>query len=436
MQPVEPSDNLFVAGLPPETTEDSIWTVFGQYGTVVSVKILPASGKPDAAALVRMGDVAQATWLVDNLNGNCPLGMSVPLAVRYADNRTAKNKALGLPPPAHHMGAAPPVPYNLGPGEIPTGQMIQGRVKAWYEEKGYGFLTPEGGGPDIFIHRSGLSDGMALTQGAPVMFEAQWDNGKAKYMATSCTGASEAAASGGMGGSQEPTDNLFIAGLPFDITEEALAGIIGQYGSVTQCKLLPQNSKPDRAALCRMGDVSQAKWLVDNVNGNIPVGMTVPLTIRFAESKQDKGGKGGGGGYSKGYDDWGGGGKGYGGKGYDSWGGGGKGYGGGGYSSGYGGGGYGKGGGKGFGYGGGYGKDKGSYGKADSYGSDRYAPYDGKGKGKAPSKNPGHEAWALSQMEKAGISQQTDQSSMIAGLSAFADAGNPDMAPGVLASFV
>jgi len=297
-QPVEPTDNLFIAGLPVDATEDSLWQIFGQYGTVTSVKVLPSQGKPDSAALVRMSDVGQATWLVENLNGNCPLGMSVPLTVRYADNRTARNKAMGLPPPAQGGGyGGPPASYGGGSnGEIPVGQMLQGRVKAWYEEKGYGFLTPEGGGPDIFIHRSGLSDGTVLMQGASVMFEAQWDSMKAKYMATKCMGggdASQAGAApysgGGGGGSGEPCDNLFIAGLPYDITEEQLAGVIGQYGKVLQCRLLRPNSRPDRAALCRMGDVSQAQWLVDNMNGNVLAGLCEPVKIRFAESKAKAG---------------------------------------------------------------------------------------------------------------------------------------------------
>merc|ERR1719236_314330 len=45
-----PSENLYMKGLPPETTDDMLRGVFGQYGTVQSTKVLPSSeGKSGAA---------------------------------------------------------------------------------------------------------------------------------------------------------------------------------------------------------------------------------------------------------------------------------------------------------------------------------------------------------------------------------------------------
>lgn len=34
---------------------------------------------------------------------------------------------------------------------------MKGTVKFYNEEKGYGFITPEGNAKDIFVHASGLS---------------------------------------------------------------------------------------------------------------------------------------------------------------------------------------------------------------------------------------------------------------------------------------
>jgi cold shock protein len=36
--------------------------------------------------------------------------------------------------------------------------MAQGTVKWFNAEKGYGFITPEEGGPDLFVHHSAIQD--------------------------------------------------------------------------------------------------------------------------------------------------------------------------------------------------------------------------------------------------------------------------------------
>ncbi len=51
--------------------------------------------------------------------------------------------------------------------------MSTGTVKWFDAEKGYGFITPEDGGKDLFVHHSEIqSDGYAsLDEGAKVSFE-------------------------------------------------------------------------------------------------------------------------------------------------------------------------------------------------------------------------------------------------------------------------
>jgi len=51
--------------------------------------------------------------------------------------------------------------------------MSTGKVKWFNESKGYGFIEPEGGGRDVFVHFSAIqSDGYkTLSEGQTVEFE-------------------------------------------------------------------------------------------------------------------------------------------------------------------------------------------------------------------------------------------------------------------------
>jgi CspA family cold shock protein len=58
--------------------------------------------------------------------------------------------------------------------------MSTGKVKWFNESKGYGFIEPDGGGRDIFVHYSAIQgEGYkTLSEGQPVEFEVtQGDKG-------------------------------------------------------------------------------------------------------------------------------------------------------------------------------------------------------------------------------------------------------------------
>ncbi len=52
--------------------------------------------------------------------------------------------------------------------------MPQGTVKWFNDEKGYGFIQPNDGGEDLFVHHSGISGSgfKSLEEGAKVSYEA------------------------------------------------------------------------------------------------------------------------------------------------------------------------------------------------------------------------------------------------------------------------
>lgn len=50
--------------------------------------------------------------------------------------------------------------------------MQTGVVKFYNENKAYGFITPDDGGKDIFVHKNSIVDGM-LSDGAKVKFSTE-----------------------------------------------------------------------------------------------------------------------------------------------------------------------------------------------------------------------------------------------------------------------
>jgi CspA family cold shock protein len=66
--------------------------------------------------------------------------------------------------------------------------MASGTVKWFNDDKGYGFITPDDGGKDLFVHHSNIKMGgfKSLKEGQKVQFEAA--QGKKGPEATDVTG--------------------------------------------------------------------------------------------------------------------------------------------------------------------------------------------------------------------------------------------------------
>ncbi|MBW6424820.1 cold-shock protein [Rhizobium sp. XQZ8] len=60
--------------------------------------------------------------------------------------------------------------------------MATGTVKFFNQDKGFGFITPENGGQDVFVHFSALQRGDSLREGDKVSYEVGQDRktGKSK----------------------------------------------------------------------------------------------------------------------------------------------------------------------------------------------------------------------------------------------------------------
>jgi len=79
--------------------------------------------------------------------------------------------------------------------------MPNGTVKKWVDEKGFGFLLPDGGGNDVFVHRSVLVGTPNLAPGDRVTFDAQDDGkGRGKFKACNVAITTAAVSSSSTGG--------------------------------------------------------------------------------------------------------------------------------------------------------------------------------------------------------------------------------------------
>jgi CspA family cold shock protein len=69
--------------------------------------------------------------------------------------------------------------------------MQKGTVKFYNDQKGFGFIQPDGGGKDVFVHATALERaGMrGLVEGQKVSFDAQEDRRTGKIPVANITAA-------------------------------------------------------------------------------------------------------------------------------------------------------------------------------------------------------------------------------------------------------
>merc|ERR1712107_473072 len=88
--------------------------------------------------------------------------------------------------------------------------------------------------------------------------------------------------------------NVFLLDLPADVDDSKLAEVFGQYGTVAWSKVMASKGKPTNSAIVEFGDVAEAQWVVESLNGNLAQGIDTPLSISFKRERSKGDGKGDG----------------------------------------------------------------------------------------------------------------------------------------------
>jgi len=237
-----PSDNLYIKGFPAESTEASVREIIGAYGTVTSVRLLPAPAgvRHDPSmylrALVRMGGVDQAQWMVDNLDGNIPQGLSSPIIVKFANSGMRRNE------PASGFGA-----INL------TGK---GYDPPRYSPYGDGAASGKGAGSS----KGGKGD-------SPLKTLSSW--------------ATHAAASAGLHTGSN-NSNLYVKGLPPTADELYLYKVCAPFGGIVSVKaMMGDQGECLGIGFVKFADDAEAQIAIASLSGaQLPDGSVIHLSVK------------------------------------------------------------------------------------------------------------------------------------------------------------
>jgi len=252
--PLPPSNQVYIKGLPPQLTEERLEEIFAPYGNVIWKKVIQpvaqsSIGDEMSLALVQFSTVAEASWLVENLDKNIPEGLDRPILVRFAKSQGARTPLFAQKGKGVGVRSAPyPVAHASGAGLL-NGENKQG---------------PNAGAAAIL---AGMRRAVA-------------NKGAAQPMAPDSFAVPE-------GATPKVGDFIRVEGLPPHTADDQIRDIFEQYGAVAHVRVLNPAASWESGTHCtvaiiRMQKAEEATWIVENLNLNIPSGLHRPVSVRFA----------------------------------------------------------------------------------------------------------------------------------------------------------
>mmetsp|Transcript_58324 Transcript_58324/g.109953 ORF Transcript_58324/g.109953 Transcript_58324/m.109953 type:complete len:354 (-) Transcript_58324:14-1075(-) len=229
---------LFIGGLPTGITDAQLQTIFSPYGTIVSHKLLQANKPGSIAAIISFANAQTAQWIVDNLNGNIPQGLTEPITVNYKKPSLQSANSGAWPVATQDNSWTPPAAWANQASNTAAGSGSWGAAS-----------TPQSG-----------SWGAAPTTG-----NGSWGAPKV-----------------------DPSQTLFLGDLPPSIDEATLKSTIGAYCTVVSVKMLTPGTS-GAAALVSVSSAEEANWCAENLNEQIPQGLSTPIKCRLKTPKADTG---------------------------------------------------------------------------------------------------------------------------------------------------
>ncbi|CAE6933321.1 elavl2 [Symbiodinium natans] len=307
------NSNLYVAGLPPSTSEDTLRQLFNNFGDVASVRTF--FGKTPTApsyGFVKFRYDAQALAAIAAMNGRDFNGHT--MTVRLANNdTTGPHPRNAAPPTAPAIGGTnlyvsglPPDMDENGMKDIfrKFGNVVS--VKLAREAriyKQYGFVhytSPDEAEAAINAMNNRIIDrDYQLTVKYANSSERAWQAREqamapaaavvavAQALAAAAAAAAPApAAPHSPGEDARPGVTLHVTGLPQGTSKEQLETFFAAFGQVS-AKLLDDGMASGKAvALLRLSSRDEADRLVMEYNGKVLPGLDAPLAVRLAEGRE------------------------------------------------------------------------------------------------------------------------------------------------------